>query len=321
MHVEFEPYHRSEILHGHLHLGGSNPGGERIEVNSLCLTRGGQPWLPVMGEFHFSRCDPAQWQTELCKMKAGGVTMVSTYLFWIHHEEREGELRFSGRLDVRRFVLCCRRAGLDVVLRIGPWAHGECRNGGFPDWLLHKGIPLRQNHPAYLALVRAWYRSIYRQVRGLLYRDGGPIVGIQLENELVDNSDHLAALKRIAVEEGFEVPLYTVTGWNAVSGARIRRRRCCRSLRPIPTPPGPSTAIRCPSRRSICSTPPATTRRWAPTCCTPPRRTAGSCPMTVTPSLPARSARASSPPTTAGCGSPAWTPTPSRSSSWDAATT
>ena len=27
MHVEFEPYHRSEILHGHLHLGGSNPGG------------------------------------------------------------------------------------------------------------------------------------------------------------------------------------------------------------------------------------------------------------------------------------------------------
>ena len=221
MHVEFEPYHRSEILHGHLHLGGSNPGGERIEVNSLCLTRGGQPWLPVMGEFHFSRCDPAQWQTELCKMKAGGVTMVSTYLFWIHHEEREGELRFSGRLDVRRFVLCCRRAGLDVVLRIGPWAHGECRNGGFPDWLLHKGIPLRQNHPAYLALVRAWYRSIYRQVRGLLYRDGGPIVGIQLENELVDNSDHLAALKRIAVEEGFEVPLYTVTGWNAVSGARI----------------------------------------------------------------------------------------------------
>ena len=40
MHVEFEPYHRSEILHGHLHLGGSNPGGERSEVNSLCLTRG-----------------------------------------------------------------------------------------------------------------------------------------------------------------------------------------------------------------------------------------------------------------------------------------
>ena len=103
------------------------------------------------------------------------------------------------------------------------------------DWLLHKGIPLRQNHPAYLALVRAWYRSIYRQVRGLLYRDGGPIVGIQLENELVDNSDHLAALKRIAVEEGFEVPLYTVTGWNAVSGARIptaeRPRRAFARLR------------------------------------------------------------------------------------------
>ena len=123
MHVEFEPYHRSEILHGHLHLGGSNPGGERIEVNSLCLTRGGQPWLPVMGEFHFSRCDPAQWQTELCKMKAGGVTMVSTYLFWIHHEEREGEpavLRPAGRAPVRA-VLPQGRAGCGAAHRpLGP---------------------------------------------------------------------------------------------------------------------------------------------------------------------------------------------------------
>ena len=80
-------------------------------------------------------------------MKAGGVTMVSTYLFWIHHEEREGELRFSGRLDVRRFVLCCRRAGLDVVLRIGPWAHGECRNGGFPRLAAAQGHPAAAEPP------------------------------------------------------------------------------------------------------------------------------------------------------------------------------
>lgn len=202
-------------------MGGSNPQGERIDVTSLYLTRDGKPWLPVMGEFHFSRCSPEAWETELCKMKAGGITIVSSYLFWIHHEEREGQCIFSGACDVRRFVLCCQKVGLDVILRIGPWAHGECRNGGFPDWLVQRGIPLRCNDSPYLALVRKWYQAIYDQIQGLLYKDGGPIVGIQLENELVDDSEHLSTLKAMAVEIGYDVPLYTVTGWNSVSGARI----------------------------------------------------------------------------------------------------
>lgn len=221
MRYTFESYRPSPIQQGHLHLGGSNPEGGHIDVTSLYLTRNGKPWLPVMGEFHFSRCNPEAWETELCKMKAGGITVVSSYLFWIHHEELEGQCSFSGACDVRRFVLCCQKAGLDVILRIGPWAHGECRNGGFPDWLIQKGIPLRCNDPAYLSLVRKWYQAIYDQIRGLLYKDGGPIIGIQLENELVNDSEHLATLKEMAVEIGYDVPLYTVTGWNSVSGARI----------------------------------------------------------------------------------------------------
>lgn len=221
MNYKFKEYHRSEVLRGHLKMGGSNPAGERIDVNSLYFERGGRPWIGVMGEFHFSRYDRNDWYQELCKMKAGGVTVVATYLFWIYHEEEESRFDFSGDRDVRKFVIDAQKAGLDVVIRIGPWAHGECRNGGFPDWLLKKPFKLRDNNEEYMAKVKIWYEKIYEQIKGLFYRDGGNIIGIQFENELVNNAEHLLALKKLALEIGYEAPIYTVTGWNSKYGAKI----------------------------------------------------------------------------------------------------
>ena len=41
---------------GHLKMGTStSPSGHTIGANSQYLTRDGKPWLPVMGEFHYSR--------------------------------------------------------------------------------------------------------------------------------------------------------------------------------------------------------------------------------------------------------------------------
>ncbi len=217
----FKKFEKAEIFENHLNLGGKNPAGEEISLNSAYLTRAGKPWVPVMGEFHFSRCNHAHWARELAKMKAGGITVVPTYLFWIHHEEVEGELDFSGDNDIRAFVEECAKTGLDVEIRIGPWCHGECRNGGLPDWLLKKDFPLRRNNPGYMACVQKWYAAIAHEVKGLFYRDGGPIVAIQLENEYTDDADHLAALKELAIDCGMVAPLYTVTGWNSRAGARI----------------------------------------------------------------------------------------------------
>lgn len=71
------------------------------------------------------------------------------------------------------------------MLRIGPLAHGECRKGGFPFWLLNSPFSLCCNNPDYLAKVKIRYETIYEQVKGLMYCEGGNIIGIQLENELV----------------------------------------------------------------------------------------------------------------------------------------
>lgn len=218
---KFKEYKRSEILRNHLNMGGTNPMGEKIDVTSLYFERGGKPWVGVMGEYHFSRDNRENWEKELCKMKAGGIGIVATYLFWIYHEEIEDEFNFEGDNDVRAFVELCRKHELDVVIRFGPWAHGECRNGGFPDWLLSKPYKLRDNNEEYLAKVRIWFEKIYEQLEGLFYKDGGNIIALQIENEFVDNAEHIAKLKEIAVEVGFVVPLYTATGWNSASGAKL----------------------------------------------------------------------------------------------------
>lgn len=218
---KFKEFKDEPLLINHLNMGGKNPKGEEINVTSRYFTRNGKPWIGVMGEFHFSRYSRENWHRELAKMKAGGITIVSTYLFWIYREEIEGKMDFGGDNDIRAFIEEFKDVGLDVVIRIGPWAHGECRNGGFPDWLLKKDYKLRDNNEEYLAVVKKWYQSIYNEVKGLFYKDGGNIIAVQIENEFVDNAEHLAKLKEIAVECGFIAPIYTVTGWNSASGAKI----------------------------------------------------------------------------------------------------
>ncbi|MFB7928265.1 beta-galactosidase [Streptomyces sp. NPDC056039] len=187
-----------------------------IEVTSRWLTRGGRPWFPVSGEFHYSRYPHGEWEEELLKMKAGGMTAVASYVIWIHHEEIEGRVRFDGDRDLRRFAGLCARHGLDFVPRIGPWSHAEVRNGGLPDWLLARACTPRTDDPAYLEPVRAWFQAVAEQLRGLDRAHGGPIVAIQIENELYDQPGHLRTLKRLAQEVGLSAPLWTSTAWGGV---------------------------------------------------------------------------------------------------------
>ncbi|MER6131480.1 beta-galactosidase [Streptomyces sp. NPDC001815] len=203
-------------LTGHLPFTDAPGVPDPIEVTSRFLTRGGRPWFPVSGEFHYTRYPAGEWEEELLKMKAGGVTAVASYVIWIHHEETEGRIRFDGDRDLRRFAKLCARHGLDFVPRIGPWSHAETRNGGLPDWLLARACTPRTDDPAYLAPVRTWYEAIAGQLRGLDRAHGGPIVALQIENELYDQPGHLLTLKRMAQEAGLSAPLWTSTAWGGV---------------------------------------------------------------------------------------------------------
>ncbi len=194
----------------------------KYSYNRSCLLKDGQPWFPVMGEMHYSRYRDDLWEESLRKMKAGGVAIVSSYMIWIHHEEEEGVFDFSGCRDLRKFLSICHKVGMSVFLRLGPWVHGEVRNGGFPDWLLKKeGIQLRSNDKLYLGFARRYWEHIYEQTKGFMHEEGGPVIGIQIENEYGHvgglrgeaGEAHMRTLTAMAREIGFQAPFYTATGW------------------------------------------------------------------------------------------------------------
>lgn len=202
---------------GKLKMGNPGPDGKKLEVNNQYLTLNGKPIIPVMGEVHFSRIPREQWEDVILKMKACGINIIATYVLWIHHEEIEGQFEWSGNKDLRAFAKLCAKHGLWFYPRIGPWCHAEVRNGGTPDWILTKtNLKNRSNDPVYQRYAAEWYKQVGLQLQGLMYKDGGPVIGVQLENEYRHGKAgeaHILWLKETARKYGFDVPLYTVTGW------------------------------------------------------------------------------------------------------------
>ena len=173
----------------------------------------GQRVCPVMGEVHYSRIPQTEWAEEVRKMKDGGVTVIACYVFWNHIEETEGVFDWSGQRNLRQFLEVCKQEQLPVVLRVGPFCHGEARCGGIPDWLFTKGCKMRSEDPVFLTYTERLYRQIFTQVQGLQWKDGGPVMAMQFDNEYSGHGSYLMRLKQMAREIGFDLPFYTRTGW------------------------------------------------------------------------------------------------------------
>jgi hypothetical protein len=184
-----------------------------VKWDRLSLIIDGHRVVPVMGEVHYSRIPADEWRQEVKKMKEGGVTMIATYVFWNHVEEEEGIFRWDGQRNLRRFLEICSEEQMPVILRMGPFCHGEVRNGGIPDWMFEKGCKLRDRNPVFLSYAETLYRQIFSQVQGLQWKDGGPVIAAQFDNEYRGRGEYLMDLKRIAQKIGFDLPFYTRTGW------------------------------------------------------------------------------------------------------------
>ena len=187
--------------------------GESFGYTGNYLRRNGKPWFPVMGEFHYSRCNEQEWEQQILAMKAGGIEVISTYVIWIHHEIKEGEFDWKGNRNLKRFLELCHQHGMYVWLRPGPWVHAEVKNGGFPDWLMHRTLKLRTNDAEYLHYSNILFKQIASQCEGYYFKQGGPLIGIQVENELPFKNDaayaHMKTLKQMLIQAGMDVPYYS----------------------------------------------------------------------------------------------------------------
>lgn len=174
----------------------------------------GKPYQIISGEMHYTRIPREYWRDRLEKARSMGLNTITTYAFWNVHEPRPGVFNFSGQNDIAEFIREAQAAGLNVILRPGPYVCAEWELGGYPSWLLKdRDVVLRSTEPKYTAAVSAWFGRLAQEVKPLLARNGGPIIAVQVENEygaFGDDRSYLEGVKKQLVEAGLgDAVLYT----------------------------------------------------------------------------------------------------------------
>jgi beta-galactosidase len=183
---------------------GVETGGEPVTGRSI-----------VSGEMHYARIPREYWTARLRSARAMGLNTVSTYVFWNVHEPSAGVFDFSGWRDIAAFVREAHTAGLNVILRPGPYVCAEWDFGGLPAWLLAgDDLGVRTADERFMRFTRRWFARLGQELAPLQTARGGPIVAVQLENEAgADGNDrtYLVALRAALDDAGFgESPYFTI---------------------------------------------------------------------------------------------------------------
>lgn len=153
----------------------------RLTYNTRNFTLNGKPIRLVSGSVHYFRFPPSQWGPVLRLARQMGLNAIETYVPWNLHEPIRGRFRFSGMLDLRRFLEEAHAAGLLVLLRPGPYICSEWDLGGLPSFLLSDPkMRLRSSYKPFVAAAARYIAVIARVVEPYI---GKPVVGLQIENE------------------------------------------------------------------------------------------------------------------------------------------
>lgn len=145
----------------------------------------GQPFRYISGSLHYFRVPRAYWQDRMEKMRLAGLNALQTYVEWSGHEPEPAKFNFEGDYDLKAFLDTAKKVGLFVIFRPGPYICAERDNGGLPYWLLrlNPNMKYRSSDPSYLSRVDNFFSVLFPMVEPYLYKNGGPIITVQVENE------------------------------------------------------------------------------------------------------------------------------------------
>lgn len=158
----------------------------------------------LSGEMHYFRIPRSLWDKHLLAAKQAGLTTISSYVPWAWHEPLEGQFDFSGETHPERDLIgwlhACAAHGLQVIVKPGPFILAEFRGAGIPDWFLESsGEQLKMRtregrlvasdgvnlfHETWMTAVAHWYTQVMPVIRQHQATAGGPIILMQLCNEI-----------------------------------------------------------------------------------------------------------------------------------------
>ncbi|XP_013366438.1 PREDICTED: beta-galactosidase-1-like protein 3 [Chinchilla lanigera] len=193
---------------------------------SAHFTLEGHKFLIFGGSIHYFRVPREYWRDRLLKLKACGFNTVATYIPWNLHEPERGKFDFSGNLDLEAFVLLAAEVGLWVILRPGPYICAEIDLGGLPSWLLQNPkTQLRTTEKSFVGAVDAYFDHLIPRMVPLQYRQGGPVIAVQVENEYGSynkDKDYMAYVKEALLQRGIVELLFTCDHYEEVVNGSLK---------------------------------------------------------------------------------------------------
>nr|XP_037288987.1 beta-galactosidase-like [Rhipicephalus microplus] len=157
----------------------------KIDYDKHTFLLDGKPFQFVGGALHYFRIPRPYWDDRLHTLRMGGPNVVDFYIDWSGHEPEPGQYHFVGEYDLVAFLEAIMKADLLAIVRPGPFICGEVDNAGFPYWLLrkHPNMQYRTMEKEYLEEMTKWFEVLLPMLVPYLYKNGGPIIMVQVENE------------------------------------------------------------------------------------------------------------------------------------------
>jgi len=160
-----------------------------------------RPLLLQAGELHYFRIPAEAWEQRLALLRQAGFNAVACYIPWLWHQPAPDLTDLTGQThplrDLAGFLDLAQRLGLYVIARPGPYIMAETINEGIPPWVFARYPQIaivnqhgRQEpiasylHPDFLRCAADWYRAVFAILAPRQVTRGGPILLVQLDNEM-----------------------------------------------------------------------------------------------------------------------------------------